>query len=166
MSWSVPAVFTTGQVLTAAQMNAISGDLTDLDSRTNPQTAQVASTQTTTSTTLTNLATVGPVVTMTTGTVAVVMVTVFAANSTAGDGGNVGVAVSGATTIAAPAGGVTPQTNLVAAGTILTLSGCWLITGLNPGSNTFTLQYAASSGGTATFYSPRTLTVLPGNKLS
>lgn len=168
MSWTTPATFTAGAVLTAAQMNAISGDLSDLDSRTRPQTAIITANDTTTSATFTDLAHVGPAVTLTTGTAAVIAIFAQAQNSATGTC-LMAVAVSGATVIAAPLQG------LVAAVTGTALGNCAgqvLVTGLTPGSNTFTCKYATSSGTTASFYGSgllsggRLITVWPGINLS
>ena len=168
MSWSVPPTFVTGSVVSAAQLNILSNDLSDLDSRTQPQTAAITSTDTTTSTTYTDLGHVGPAVTLTTGTAVMVALYANASNNTAGAGASMAVAVSGATTVAAPAGGVVADFNSLPAGQIMPLGATFLITGLTPGSNTFTCKYAAASAGTATFYgSPgRYLVVWPANKLS
>ena len=114
-------------------------------------TATVATSQTTTSTSYTDLATAGPAVTVTTGTKALVFVYANLYNDTINHNSNMAVAISGATTVAAAAGGVSLgwQTN---SGYIqrLNASAAFLITGLTAGSNIFTAKYAVS-GGTGTF---------------
>lgn len=119
--------------------------------------ATVATTQTTTSATFVDLATVGPSVTVTTGTKALIAIACMNTTSAA-DLVYAGVAVSGATTVAASdlyaIGGYTvgvnvPQTQA---------ANVFMLTGLTPGSNTFTMKYRRASG-TATF-SQRIITVV------
>lgn len=137
-------------------------DLTDAQVRTFLALATAAvvdTTQPTTSASFADLATVGPAVTLTTGTSALVL---FAANGyhdTAGVNSYVGVAVSGATTVAASfvyAIWFVSQASPTKAQSSMFMH---LFTGLTPGSNTFTLKYATDSG-TANFRYRR-LTVIP-----
>ena len=111
--------------------------------------AAVNTNQTTTSGTYTDLATVGPAVTLTTGTEALVFIGAMQRND-GGNGNYTGVAVSGASTIAAA--------DADALYMYLDLSeqragGAYVakITGLTPGSNTFTLKYRVQ-GNTGYWY--------------
>ena len=106
--------------------------------------AEVATQQTTTSTSMTDLGTVGPAVTITTGT----EVWVFLAGLLSVTGGAarafMGVAVSGATTLAAATtNAYTVYFGDPAYGEVN--AGRWIrLTGLTPGSNTFTAKYSTS----------------------
>lgn len=126
------------------------------------QTALVGTSQTTTSTSYTDLATSGPAVTITTGSQA--LVSIFCGtiqNDTAADYALATFAVSGATTIAAADTYAIKIRN--AAASVVGdwgLGATFLITGLTPGSNVFTMKYRAAVGGTATF-ATRQITVLP-----
>lgn len=109
--------------------------------------AVVATSQTTTSASYVDLATVGPSVSILTGTKALVNLSCYMDNS----GGNFSFynfAVSGATTIAAASIGPITKFNTGAE----QLAGMVIVTGLNPGVNTFTTKYAVSAG-TGTFSS-------------
>jgi hypothetical protein len=122
-----------------------------------PATAAVATSQTTTSTSFTDLATVGPAVTVTIGAngLAIVEFTTYLGNSGANET-RMSFAASGANTIAAE----TETRGLVngaAAGNCYAFS--ILLTGLTPGSTTFTAKYAVS-GGTGTFRNRR-ISVIP-----
>ena len=86
-----------------------------------------------------------PSVTLSTGTTALVIVSTNS-SATSGFTHNVGVAVSGATTVAASVSYGTLSTQATAMRT----SDQWIITGLTAGTNTFTLQYK-TDGGTASF---------------
>lgn len=158
MAWTAAPTYTVGQLLTAALMNNVSGDLTDLDSRTSPSGAAVATSETTTSATFVDLATVGPAVTMTTGTA--VLLSLYAAISDTAGTAIMSYAVSGATTLpAADAQSLTqPFTTAMQFGALFS------VTGLTAGSNTFTSKYRVS-GGTGTFVR-RAIIVWPANKLS
>lgn len=97
-----------------------------------------------------------PSVTLTTGTTALVTVKAALANDTTGQGAYCGVAVSGASTIAANVSdcvynGGTGNQYILASST-------FVITGLTAGTNVFTLQYRVGGAGTATFGS-RAITV-------
>lgn len=93
-----------------------------------------------------NLATVGPTVSLATGTKARVTIT-SGCNSTGNVTVNVGVAVSGATTLAASDTNATSLHNITALNNIL-VARTFTVTGLTPGVNTFTLKYKASAGTT------------------
>jgi hypothetical protein len=84
-----------------------------------------------------------------------------ASNTT--DGGAVSFAISGATTrVAADATSFLAEhiTGNGSPGLVMQGSGTYFVTGLIPGSNTFTLQYKSIVGGTQTF-SNRSITVIP-----
>lgn len=162
MAWTTPATFSVSQVLTAALMNAISADLTDLDGRTRPQTNAVATSQTTTSTSYTDLATVGPAVTITTGTIAVVSLQCSLTGSNVAAGYYMSVAVSGASTQAAvDLAAVGMQ---AASGGLQQASAVFLLSGLTAGSNVFTVKFRATAGTLTA--GNRILTVWPGNNLT
>jgi hypothetical protein len=120
----------------------------------------ISTSESTSSTSYADLTTVGPTVTVTTSTAAIVCVggrvgpnTSGATNST-----KMSWAVSGASTVAASdswaAGHVSISTSAV-----VYSSRWYLLTGLTPGSNTFTAKYAVS-GGTGT-YQYRSLHIIP-----
>jgi hypothetical protein len=119
------------------------------------QGATVVTSQTTASTTYTNLATPGPAVTVLTGTRALVTVSAVISTSVALDASVMSYAVSGSTTIAASDnnGAQARTAQLVSA------SATSMVTGLTPGSNTFTAQYRVTAG-TGTFVI-RWITVIP-----
>lgn len=126
--------FVAGVPLSAAELNVL------VDEIESPAAAAVVAAEAKSGTTYTDLATVGPAVTLVTGTdVVVTLSTLF--NSAAAGTGFVGVAVSGATTIAAPAG-TAPLTCFDSVATdSCDYSRELLITGLTPGTNTFTCKY-------------------------
>lgn len=137
----------TGDLITATWLNEVE--------RRKPTKATVATSQTTTSGSYVDLATTGPAVTVTTGVSASVDITAQLVNSGASFS-FVGIAVSGATTIAAPAVNgefLSEGTNDIQATRRV------LVTGLTAGSNTFTLKYKVS-GGTGTFLQ-REIIVIP-----
>lgn len=107
----------------------------------------------------TALTTAGPVVTCDTGTSALVFVSANMSNSVAGDWAAMSFAVSGSTTLAAnDNNGVFYRSPVNGYGT--QMGNISIITGLTPGSNTFTCQYKAITGGTATFQR-RNILVIP-----
>lgn len=122
-----------------------------------PTTASVATVQTTTSTSYTDLATAGPAVTVTIGNSGRAIVFIGAAilsDAASPSVCNMSYAVSGATTIAAAdSRAITVDTSSGPGGTGVAASpsGFFLVSGLTPGTNTFTLKYRTSSGDTATF---------------
>jgi hypothetical protein len=123
-----------------------------------PSTAAVATNQGTTSISYTDLTTVGPSVTVTTGTMALVIVSAEMWNSTSAFAALMAFAVSGATTRAgADAEALRHQSGT--ASEEAAASRMTLVTGLTPGSNTFTAKYRAN-GGTAQFLN-RAITVIP-----
>jgi hypothetical protein len=130
-----------------------------------PAYASVTTNQTTNSTSFTNLATSGPAVTVTTLTTALVTLTCLIQPNATAVAGFMNLAVSGATTINAPAGPSaafqTQTSGTVASGTVT-----YVLTGLTAGSNTFMAKYAqggtGAGGGTTAGFSERFITVIPG----
>jgi len=107
--------------------------------------SSVATSQTTSSQSYTDLATAGPAVTLTTGTKALVIITAGLRVGTA-DRGYASFAVSGASTISA-------SDNYAAAfegSTTQRGAAATRLTTLTAGSNTFTMKYRGSGGGTCT----------------
>lgn len=117
----------------------------------------IATAETTSSTTPIDLATIGPVVSMTTGTVVRATVSLSGRRTAGSFSQYASVAVSGATTIAAPAGMV--PTGTIGLTTTLELSSTTLvyramelvISGLTPGVNVFTVKYSVLSTTTGEF---------------
>lgn len=165
MAW-----MTAGETPTAAKMNEtapgiataagklIVTDGTNSIAERTPGTGYVATDESTTSTSYTDLTTSGPAVTVTTGTTALVIISASVKNDTAGSDARMGIAVSGASTIAA---GTTKAliANSHTGGQFTQASFMYLETGLTAGSNTFTAKYSAS-GNTASFLRRR-VTVIP-----
>jgi len=151
MSWSTPRTWATSEVVTAANMNTYISD--NLSFLTNFSNNTVATSETTTSTTYTDLTTSGPAVTITTGTKVLIGYGAAISNNTASDGAGISFAVSGATTSAAADSATRGLTATITSGTLNTdrLGRVDMFTGLTAGSNTFTLKYRATLGGTATF---------------
>ena len=126
-----------------------------------PEAATVTTFEETTSTSFTDLTTAGPAVTVVVGASGKVRIDIVALmrNTTAGRDALMGVAVSGATTRAA-------QTTEAArfrsdsVGQHATAAFNFVLTGLTPGSNTFTVKYRADTAGTAGFEN-RQLIVTP-----
>lgn len=156
MGYTAPTTRATDDLVTAAMWNAdIVDNIADLHRRTTPLSASVAATETRTLTAYGDLTTAGPAVTVVTGTMALVTVYADATNSGAGSLAFMGVAVSGASTIAAD-----DSKALMVAGTArVRASATFLITGLTPGSNTFTAKYRVDAG-TGTWRA-RSITVVP-----
>lgn len=156
MGYTPPPTFTAGQVLTAAEQNILGGDIEFLASTSG---VTINTAQMSTSTTYTDLGTVGPAVTVTTGENAIVFLVSSVSNATPGQSIFVSCAVSGSTSIAAPAGSNDVDLVQQADGGGETISGFTVVTGLTPGSNTFTMKYKVG-GGTGTWGS-RTIAVIP-----
>lgn len=180
MAWSAPITFVAGNVLTAAQMNAIQANLLTtapalataggasgaifvptaanaIAQRLITQT-EVLTSESTTSNTYVALAT-AQAVTATTGTQALVMVSAQFAQVTPGNTTNMAYAISGATTVAASSVWAaiwqTTTSNYFGA-----FSRIYLHTGLTAGSNTFTAQFQ-TSGGTSANFRNRQIAVIP-----
>lgn len=124
------------------------------------QFARVDTTQTTSSTSYTDLSTVGPAVTATVGPSGKVLIS-FSSNiniATSGGIAYLSFAASGSTTIAASdANGVLFQAPTTSHNS--SLSKCFVLTGLTPGSNTFTLKYKTFSSSVNFFV--RNISVVP-----
>jgi hypothetical protein len=110
--------------------------------------AAVVTTETTTSTTYTDLATVGPAVTLVVPASGRVIVTVTGGmlNSTGSNPGYMAFAMSGANT---STGNDSTALNLLGNG-FQKASASFVLSGLTPGSTTFTAKYR-TTGGTETF---------------
>ena len=105
-----------------------------------------------------DLATAGPAVTLTlTGTLAIVWLSATVSQPSAGNSSFLSVAVSGATTIAASHDNAAIVSS-AGASYDNNLSRVVALTGLTPGSNTFTVKYSNNGGGTWSF-SRRTIAV-------
>lgn len=166
MTWTAPMTAVAGAVFTAAQFNQ---SVRDNLNQTAPALATaagqwfvstaanaiaarsitsaiVATSEATASTSYTALATPGPAVSVVTGGQALVSLYAAVVNSTTGLS-LMSFAVSGATTITAAdntaIGGATGSTGM-------RVGGSFIVTGLTPGTNTFTAQYKVSAG-TGTF---------------
>jgi hypothetical protein len=122
-------------------------------------TATVATSQSTASASFTDLTTPGPAVTVTIGANGKAWVTFGARahNDTVNGAAVAGVDISGANTIAA-ADAVYVTSSTASAATHSTYSK--ILTGLTPGSTTFTLKYKRSGGANAAF-AERVLSVIP-----
>lgn len=133
----------------------VGGSGTSLD----PTSASVATNQSTTSTSFTDLATAGPAVTATTDTEALVVIRARMYNSGVGRLCTMGFAVSGASTVAASdvdsvsSGPFTNANDGMRAGVVVHVSG------LTPGSNTFTCKYKANAD--TAIFEDRVITVIP-----
>lgn len=114
-----------------------------------PKSAEVITTETTTSTSFTDLTTPGPSVTVTTGTKALVSLGAYMLNSATPGQTEMGLAVSGASTITAAtnaANGIFIA--MIASGVNLpqlTCGSTFLLSGLTAGANTFKAQYEVSA---------------------
>lgn len=170
MAWTTPLTAVANATLTAAQWNASVRDnlletavakattagrifvATGTNSIVERAIAsqEINTSQTTTSTSYADLATVGPQVTVTTGTQAVVWWEAQMSNSSSATATRCGVAVSGATTLAASDNqdnyidGL-PAANQLRASTFQHFNSA-AGTALTAGSNTFTMKYKVSSG--------------------
>lgn len=156
------AVGSNGQVLTADSTEAagVKWATPTPSAITAVASASVLTQQDTTSTAYTDLATAGPSVTLTTGTEAIVTISAILGQGV--DSGAVisaGVAVSGASTVAASDSYslFLNADDFVATSGNVSLSTTFKLTGLTAGSNTFTMKYRTSSS-TARF-SNRHITV-------
>lgn len=115
-----------------------------------PVAAAVSTSQSTSSSSYTDLATVGPSVAVQTGAKAMVTLTMQGSNNTTTLPAQMSVAVSGATTLAASDNQQVAVLSYTA-GFGWRASATSVISGLTPGSNTFTAKYKAGGGGTASF---------------
>lgn len=156
MAWTTPVTAVTGTVATAGDWNTSVRD--NLNFLASSASDTIATAQTTTSTTYTDLATVGPTATLETRGSALVTVTArISANVI--DSGYMGFAVSGASVRAATD---SQSLNLSSsgAGHVNRASASFTVTGLTPGSHTFTAKYRQNGASTGT-YADRSIIVLP-----
>lgn len=147
---SAPAKATTaGRIFVATGANAIA--------ERQIATATVATSQSTTTTSYTDLTTVGPSQAVTTGANAIALISSEIASDTSGARSFVGVAVSGATTVAASDDDCL---RYQAASAFNSHRGTTAVmfTSLTPGSNTFTMKYRVDSG-TGTFQRRRLIVI-------
>ena len=177
MAWTAPMTAVSGIVWTSAQFNAhirdnlletmpgkataanrmfVSNGMNSIAERVPTQTT-VATSQATTSTTYTNLTTTGPTVTVTTGTKALAWFGAEMSHSSNNEA-STSVEVSGASSVSASDNWRCMQSGTTS-GNANRFLVCHLFTGLNPGSNVFTMKYRTNSG-TGTFAN-RDLIVLP-----
>ncbi|MFI1197688.1 hypothetical protein ACH4T9_31130 [Micromonospora sp. NPDC020750] len=179
MAWIAPMTAVANSVFTAAQFNAhVRDNLNETAAAkatsagrifvaTGPNalaerqvgSATVTNAQTTTSTLWTDLSTVGPTVTITTGTTVIVALSCLMSVSAAGSNSQMGVAVSGASTIAANTDDAVIAESS-AANDLYQVSYVFPITGLTAGTNTFTAKYQVGISGTGSF-SRRRIVVFP-----
>lgn len=181
MAWTTLPTYSDGNVLTAAQLNAIAANINTTSPALATATGRIfvstaANTiaqriptiarvtgggQTSASTTFVDLATVGPTVsTLATGTSAIFAVSAFCQNSTAAAGCYVGCAVSGATTIAADVTrALRIMSGAIGENSKQAYIGMFFAT-LTAGNNTFKAQYATTGSGTGT-WDERELLVIP-----
>lgn len=169
MTWLAIPTFTSGNVLTAAQMNILGGNLAE----TSPSLATATgfypvanganslamreaesdvtdAAQTTTSTSYTDLATVGPSVSVTTGASAAIHLYSYLYNSTAGARALTTFVVSGATTSATNDNRAL-YIESTTAPVAITVGASFLLGGMTPGTSTVKMQYKVGGGGTGTF---------------
>jgi hypothetical protein len=119
--------------------------------------ANVATGEATSSTSYTNLSTSGPAVTLATGTAVILFLSAVIYKTGTGATARSSVEVSGATTIAASdANGISGVEALTVSD--VSMARVLYLTGLTPGSNTFTLKYRVD-GGSYSFYN-RSLVVM------
>lgn len=175
MTWSAPMTAVANSVYTAAQYNQFVRDNLNETAPAKATTAGshfaattlnaiaeristaafVATSQNTTSTSYTDLATLGPAVTVTTGPRAWVHIYNANVHSTGTSSTLMSFEISGSTSVSA-----NDNMSVGAATTVGSRAGAgFLVTGLTPGSNTFTCKYRVG-GGTGTFVDRR-IAVLP-----
>lgn len=163
MAWVAPITFVAGNVLTAAQMNAIQTNLLEtapakattaggifvatgtnaIVQRLVSQT-EVVTSESTASTTYVALAT-AQAVTLTTGTQAIVLISAQLTNATAGNESHMAYAISGATTVAAADSSSLMYVPATGSTHFLAATRFFYHTGLTAGSNTFTAQFRSSA---------------------
>jgi hypothetical protein len=110
----------------------------------------VATDESTTSSSFTDLATVGPTVTLTTGTKAWVIISARMRHSGVGDWPQMGVEVSGASSVS-PAFGKLATFTEPTSNYQWVCTASFVYTGLTAGSNTFKAKYRSYTGGTSAY---------------
>lgn len=137
---------------------AVTPSKLDLD----PATAEVTANQTTTSTSYTNLSTTGPEVTVTIGAngLALVILSARMSSNTTNGYSYMGFVVSGASTVAA-SDDFSLTYQVPSPNVILRPGATYLVTGLTPGSNTFTAKYRSGYGSHTAQFIDRKITVIP-----
>lgn len=176
-------VFVAGQIVTAAQLNILVGNLAEtapakatsagqLFVSTGPNAISVVTPRTATTTvgestssinTYGDLATVGPTVTVVLNQSMIVSIGALIENSVNGGGGNMSFGYSGATTNAAPNGEPLRMMNETSGGAAASrqaASRVNMVTGLNTGTHAVAGKYTTPTGGTATF-TGRNIIVIP-----
>lgn len=176
MAWVTPPTFVAGNVLTAAQLNILSGDLNEtapgkataagqifVSTAANAVAARTmghgnvsGAAQGTTSLSYVDLTTVGPSVTITTGATALAIISCEMSNDTINGYCEITYGLNGA----APATSNTLRSVSAIANARESASRAIWVSGLTPGSNTFKLMYRAQAGGTASF-NFRDLVIMP-----
>lgn len=180
MAWTAPMTAVASTVFTAAQWNIHGRDNLNMNApgvattaggwivtagyntlaQRIPAVQYTGTSGNTDSTSYTDLDSFGSTVTITTGPMAIVSIGSQISNSTAGVGGRVSVATTGASSIPENDG----NSFYIESGNANdAFKGCWTTIfsdNFVAGSNTFTQKYRASGGGVATF-SGRLLTVIP-----
>lgn len=179
MAWAAPPTFTSGNVLTAAQLQILSSNLNEtaparataagqlfvstganVIAARQPAFATVATNETTASNTFANLATVGPSVTVTVGTAALVMVSADMSSNTANAFAQAGYDITGSSGIPASFDRATsirsPLANHGMNASLVVYQ-----TSLIAGSSTFKEMYATSSGGGTAAFQTRRISVIP-----
>lgn len=182
MAYSTPITAIANATLTAAQWNAsvkdnfletspakatatgrlmVTSGVNQISERVPTMSRVVGGGQFTTSTSFVDLLTTGPIAgPLATGTSAIFAVSSFIFNSTANQGGYMGCAVSGATTIAADtARSLRVMSAIASENAKQSYVGMFNGT-LTAGSNTFTAKYSITTSGQATF-DERELLVIP-----
>lgn len=119
--------------------------------------ANVNTQEGTTSSSYTDLATVGPSVTLVTGSSAFIDISSQVFNNSTGNNGYISVAVSGATTLAASDSNGVTVSQYTGGGFSICMCRRFKLTGLTPGSNTFTMKYRCN--GSTWNFSNRSLLV-------
>lgn len=157
MAWTVPRTWVAGEMVTHTLLNQ---DVRDNQTAFFGSRAIVTTSESTTSTVFVDLATSGPAVTVTTLTEAFVWLGATYNNNSATRHAIMGVAVSGATTIAASADHRALILRAYFASCQFSSAKFFKQTGLTAGSNTFTAKYTAFDAGTAAFQD-REMIVIP-----
>lgn len=179
MSWTALPTYSDGNVLTAAQLNAIAANINEtaaakataagqhfVSTTANTLAARVADsltvapgTETTVSTSYTSLATAGPARTATTGVAALILLSSKMTMSANTAEMFAAFAVSSATTRASSDTDSISMQPATAAGNSIRVSAALFLTGLTAGSNVFTMQYRVTAGTGS--YDRRHLAVIP-----